>query len=71
MAISPQTSSDAAALLPAMDRYADLLSAYAGPGESLLDVAGRMRPADRMEAVLLAERLEPVYGPRLAAARGI
>lgn len=59
---SPRPAHPAAALLPAMDRYAELLGAYAAPGESLLDAAGRMTPAD------LAERLEPVLGPRLAAA---
>jgi hypothetical protein len=58
------------ALLPATDRYAALLGAYAWPGESLLDAAPRMTPGDLAEAGLLAEALEPYRGPRLAAARG-
>lgn len=53
------------ALIPAVDRYMQLLARYAAPGEVLVDVLPRMRPEHRQEAAQLAACLEPVLGERL------
>src|SRR5690348_13550053 len=57
-------------LIPALDRYSELLARYGQPGDTGADTINRMPPADQREAQQLADCLEPALGPRILAALG-